>query len=199
MLRERRIPVQACRFLGRDTLRIGECEHAEMSDMQVTRTLGGSAEGHQGWLRILVIVVTVGGALLLLTGFWNAWDRLAPIPTQSEAQTIVFGGDLVAYETWDDAPRVVFRHEGKLILDRLRRDSISIQFHAWPSMAVKRAIGIRWRRPLTPQAWVSWHAARHARRRCCSVSSTRRAGSRQSRCSTAVNGTGTLCPARGTS
>ncbi len=38
----------------------------------------------------------------------------------------------MAYETWDDSPRVVFRVDGELRFDRLRADPISIEFPPTP-------------------------------------------------------------------
>jgi hypothetical protein len=82
--------------------------------------------------RDLVWSFIAGLVVVVIAGGWYWSTAFISAPSRAEAEQIVFGNDLVAYETWDDRPRVVFRHDGKLIYDYLWADPISIEFPPTP-------------------------------------------------------------------
>lgn len=99
--------------------------------------------------RPLAVYVVVGLAVLLVTGGWCWSSMLTAPPSRAEADEIVFGNDLVAYEVWDDRPRVVFRDSGKLRYDYLWADPISIEFPPLPRWQLS---GHWYSMPLTSEA-----------------------------------------------
>lgn len=88
-------------------------------------------------------------ATLILVAGQLALNALAGPPSEAEAERIVYGHDLVAYERWDDASFVVFRDRGQVFYDRLSRDTIAID---WPPLPRWQLTGRWYQMPQTTEA-----------------------------------------------
>lgn len=82
------------------------------------------------WLVLIILpLVALGGCASLI-------DYMQQPPTRERAaEEMIFGGELFAYEVLHGTPHVAFRmpRGGKLIIDHLRLDWVSIEFPPAPA------------------------------------------------------------------
>ncbi len=72
----------------------------------------------------LPLTVVVGSPL-------PAYRLVRTRPSYQEAEAIVFSR-LLAYRVWDGVPHVLFEHEGRIVLDHLEQDPVSIELPPVP-------------------------------------------------------------------
>lgn len=72
----------------------------------------------------LLLTLVVGSPL-------PAYRLIRTPPSYQEAESIVFGR-LLAYRVWDGVPHVLFEHEGRIVLDHLAQDPLSIELPPVP-------------------------------------------------------------------